>query len=128
MPQQGLLDSSAVYRVTNPATGQVISARVRVADTLWARAKGLLGRVEMAPDEGLLITRCDSVHTFFMKFPIDLLYLDRDFRVVKMVLEMEPSRMSFCLGKSSQVLELRGGVTKNQTRLIGTVLKFEKQA
>ena len=128
MAQPEPLDSNAVYRVTNAANGAVIAAKVRVADTMKTRAVGLLGRAGMTPDEGLLITRCDSIHTFFMKFPIDLLYLDKDFRVIRVVSDMGPSRMSFCLGKASQVLELKGGVAKNQAELAGAVLRFEKQA
>ncbi len=128
MAQPESLDRNAVYRVINTANGAVISARVRVADTMKTRAVGLLGRAGMAPDEGLLITRCDSVHTFFMKFPIDLLYLDQDMRVVRVVNNMGPSRMTFCLGRARHVLELKGGVAKDQAELAGSLLRFEKQA
>lgn len=122
------MESGVVYKVTNAATGAVIAVRVRVADTLKTRTKGLLGRDDMALDEGLLITRCDSVHTFFMKFPIDLLYLDKELRVVKVVSDMGPSRMSFCLGRARHVLELKGGATRDKAGLASALLKFEKQA
>jgi len=122
------LDRMAVYRVTNSLTGAVIAARVRVADTLMSRSVGLLNRASLESDEGLLITPCDSVHTFFMKFPIDLLYLDSEFRVVKVVPNMGPSRMSFCLGKARHVLELKGGITDSLPDMPGCVMKFEKQA
>ncbi len=122
------LDRTAVYRVTNEATGAVIASRVRVADTLKSRSVGLLNRASLDPDEGLLITPCDSIHTFFMRFPIDLLYLDEEFKVVKVVPNMGPSRMSFCLGKARHVLELKGGIATNIQDLVESVLKLEKQA
>lgn len=117
-----------MYRVTNEATGAVIASRVRVADTLKSRSVGLLNRASLDPDEGLLITPCDSIHTFFMRFPIDLLYLDEEFKVVKVVPNMGPSRMSFCLGKARHVLELKGGIATNIQDLVESVLKLEKQA
>jgi len=128
MTQPLALDRGAVYRVINTATGKVIAQKVRVADTLASRGKGLLGRTGMEPEEGLLITPCDSVHTFFMQFPIDLLYLDKDMRVVRVVADMGPSRMSFCLGKARHVLELMGGSSHTHSGLAGDQLKFEKQA
>ena len=122
------LDPDAEYVVRQAGTGQVIARRVRVAATLKSRAVGLLGRAGMDPEEGLLISPCDSVHTFFMRFPIDLLYLDAEFRVVRVVADMGPSRMSFCLGKARHVLELKGGITSAMSGLPGSTMVFEKQA
>ena len=128
MPQPGPLDRTAVYKVTNAETGVVIAARVRVADTPQSRSVGLLNRASLDPDEGLLITQCSSIHTFFMRFPIDVLYLDREYRVVRVVSNLAPSKLSFCLGKARHVLELMGGTTTNMDKLTGNMLKFDKQA
>ena len=61
----------------------VLATRLEVADSGPKRNKGLLGRDGLAPGEGLWIVPCESVHTFFMRFPIDLVYLDRKNTVKK---------------------------------------------
>ena len=66
-----------VLSVTNPARSTVLATCLEVADSGPKRNKGLLGRDGLAPGEGLWIVPCESVHTFFMRFPIDLVYLDR---------------------------------------------------
>jgi uncharacterized membrane protein (UPF0127 family) len=77
-----------------------------VADSLWTRGVGLLTRSSLGPAEGLLIEPCTSVHTFFMRFPIDVLYLDQDNVVVKKV-RMSPFRFSFGGSRAKRVLEVR---------------------
>src|SRR3954454_12780159 len=76
-----------------------------VADSLWTRGRGLLGRRSLAADQGLLITPCTSVHTWFMRFPIDVLYMDERDRVVKAT-SLKTYRMSFGGGRAKKVLEL----------------------
>ena len=73
----------ARLQVTNPARSTVLASRLEVADSGPKRNKGLLGREGLAPGEGLWIVPCESVHTFFMRFPIDLVYLDRKNRIKK---------------------------------------------
>jgi hypothetical protein len=70
---------------------------------------GLLGRRSLAEDEGLLLTPCTSIHTFFMRFPIDILYLDREHVVVKAVRAVRPFRFSACLRGAHSILELPAG-------------------
>ncbi|TAK76101.1 MAG: DUF192 domain-containing protein [Dehalococcoidia bacterium] len=83
-------------------------ADVRVARDFWSRGRGLLGRAALAPSEGLLIPKCASVHTWFMRFPIDVVYLGRDLDVRKVVTDLGPWRFSWCRGATS-VLELPAG-------------------
>ena len=66
--------------------------RIRVADTLPLRVRGLLGRPAPAPGEGLLITRCKRVHTVGMAYCIDVLYLDRDGQIVGVSHGVRPGR------------------------------------
>ena len=63
-----------------------------VAETFAERAKGLIGRTGLAPGEGMLIPRCNCIHTFFMSFPIDATFLDRSGEVVKSVRNVRPWR------------------------------------
>ena len=86
-----------------------VATKVRRAATARARAKGLLGRSEMPPEEGLWITPCPMIHTFFMRFPIDVLFLDKQGRVVRVVEKMPPWRISPWVISAHSVLELCGG-------------------
>jgi hypothetical protein len=82
--------------------------RVWRARSAWERLRGLLGRGPLAPDEALLIDRCASVHTFGMGFPIDLAFLDRDGRVLRIVPRVRPLRMAARPGARA-TLEMAAG-------------------
>ncbi len=82
-----------------------------IADTSEKRRTGLLRRERLEPGEGLWIAPCESVHTFFMKFAIDLVYLDRQYRVKKVRHAVVPWRASACLTADS-VLELPAGTLR----------------
>ena len=69
--------------------------RAEVARTFWQRFKGLMGRKALAKGEGMLILKCNSIHTCFMRFPIDATFLDCDDNVVKVVRNIRPWR--FCV-------------------------------
>ena len=71
----------------------VEGVRARVAEGFLARARGLIGRPPPPPGEGLLIPRCNAIHTFFMSYPIDATFLDKDGRVVKTVRNVRPWRL-----------------------------------
>ncbi len=88
--------------------GAVLCGRCVVAETMLGRARGLLGRAELAPGEGILLRPASSIHTFFMRFPIDVVFLDRNLVVRKLVYRLRPWRMAFGLG-SHAVLELPAG-------------------
>ena len=79
------------------------------ADTIVRRTVGLMGRRTLPEATGLLITPCSSVHTCFMRFPIDVVYLDRDQRVVKVVPALKPWRMSLGGRRAKATLELAAG-------------------
>ena len=71
---------------------EINGVKARVARTLFARIKGLIGTKRLPPGEGLLILHCNAIHTFFMSFAIDATFLDRDDRVVKVVRNIPPWR------------------------------------
>ena len=70
----------------------VNGVKAKVARTLFARMKGLIGTKRLPPGEGMLILRCNAIHTFFMSFAIDATFLDRHDRVVKVVRNIRPWR------------------------------------
>jgi uncharacterized membrane protein (UPF0127 family) len=95
-------------QVLNLTRGTVLATQLAKAHTVATRRKGLLGREGLLPGEGLWIAPCESVHTFFMHFPIDLVYLDRKLQVKKVRHSVAAWRMSACLAAHS-VLELPAG-------------------
>jgi uncharacterized protein len=81
---------------------------LRMADSFLARTRGLLGRRRLEPGEGLLIRRTSSVHTHFMRFAIDVVFLDGDGRVLKITRALRPWRFTGCRG-AADVVELAAG-------------------
>jgi uncharacterized protein len=109
-------DPNRRMHAANITRGTVLASSLEVADTGPARNRGLLNRDGLPPDGGLWIVPCQSVHTFFMKFPIDLVYLDARKRVRKVRSAVGPGRISFCLTAQS-VIELPvGAIQKSQTQ------------
>jgi len=79
---------------------------VEVAETFGERARGLIGRDDLPHGRGMLIPKCNCIHTCFMRFPIDATFLDRHGAVVKTVRDIRPWRFWVWGGwKASQVLE-----------------------
>jgi uncharacterized membrane protein (UPF0127 family) len=111
------------FEVTNSTRGTVLATCLEVADSAPKRSKGLLGRVGLAPGEGLWIAPCESVHTFFMRFPIDLVYLDRKNKVKKVRSDVGAWRLSACLSAHS-VLELPAGMIRSTRTEPGDTLEF----
>jgi uncharacterized protein len=88
--------------------GNVVCERCLLAETPLARLRGLLGRSDLPAGEGLLLRPAGSVHTAFMRFPIDVVFLDRADKVLKVAHELPPWRMASCRGARA-VLELPAG-------------------
>jgi len=101
-----------------------LADRAEVADTSAKRRTGLLKHTGLEPGEGLWIVPCESVHSFFMKFTIDVLYLDRKHRVKKIRPEMAPWRISGCLTAHS-VLELPAGTITRTGTVRGDQLEIK---
>ena len=89
--------------------GKVIARRVKCADTSAQRRKGLLGQSQMDPEEGLYIAPCEWVHTFGMKFAIDVAFLAADGRVLTIHHSLKPNRLSNISFRAAGVLELAAG-------------------
>lgn len=82
---------------------------VETARSFMERAAGLMGRPALPVGSALLIYRCPSIHTFFMRFDLDLVFLDRDFRVVKVVRNVAPFRLVFGGAGAAAVVEMTAG-------------------
>jgi uncharacterized protein len=104
--------------------GSVACHRCVVADTPSARMRGLLGRSGLEEGECLLITPANSVHMLFMRFAIDVVFVDRDMVVRKIVEALKPWRMAGCLGARS-ALELPAGAASRHGITVGERLALE---
>jgi uncharacterized protein len=109
--------------VHNVTRNTLLADSAEIADRGAARRKGLLGRAELRPGEGLWIVPCESVHTIGMQFAIDLVYLDRNKRVKKVRRRVVPLRMSACLMAHS-VLELPPGTIERTETKAGDQLQL----
>jgi uncharacterized protein len=106
--------------------GKVVCERCAVADSFLTRLRGLLGRHELPSGEGLLISPCSSIHTWFMRFPIDVVFLERDLRVVGVAADVRPWRLRWRKG-ARQVLELAAGEAAARGIHVGDRLTFDRE-
>jgi uncharacterized protein len=115
---------SALIQVTNERTGEALGHSVRVARTLRARVRGLLGRRGLDAGEGLWIEPCSSIHMFFMRFPIDAVFTDSSGRVVRIVPHLKPWRLALGGRGAHAVLELPEGTVARLSTRRGDLLRI----
>ena len=97
-----------------------------MADTFFPRMIGLLNRKFLKEGEGLVITSCQQIHMIFMRFPIDVIFVNKTHKVVGLVRNIQPFSLSPIFWKASFVIELPiAAIEKSQTQL-GDILEFEK--
>ncbi len=95
--------------VNNQTRSTLLGDKIELAETAWARARGLLGRAALAEGEGLLIARCNAIHMFFMRFAIDVAFIDDGDRVVQVIHAIRPWRATRFYPKATAALELPAG-------------------
>jgi uncharacterized membrane protein (UPF0127 family) len=120
-----VINKTLKISVRNETKGAVLATSALVADSSETRRTGLLKHTALPEGEGLWIVPCEGVHSFWMKFSIDVLYLDREKKVRKIRHDMKPWKVSFCLPAHS-VLELPAGTAKRTNTRPGDQLVFEK--
>lgn len=113
------------YRVTNTTRNTLLGDRVALADGFLTRLKGLMGVTHLPLGEGLHIVPCTSIHTFFMRIPIDVLFLDRELNVVDVRSAMPAWRMSRYYPSARSVLELPAGTAEAAQTRPGDRLAFD---
>ena len=110
-------------KVANASKGSIVAEDVDIADTFWSRFRGLMGRASLPLGKGLFLNRTSSIHTAFMRFPIDVVFVDRASRVLKVVPELKPFRAALSRGHSA--LELPAGGAGRAHIEQGDVLQLE---
>jgi uncharacterized protein len=119
---QGMSPTTARVR---KAAGDVVCERCEVPRSSFARMRGLLGRTSLEPGSGMLIDAAPSVHMFFMRFPIDVVFLDRDWKVVRVVHALKPWRVAGAR-RAVAALELPAGAAGEAGLVEGDVLVLEE--
>ncbi len=103
--------------------GRIVCPHCEVADSFVSRLRGLLGRDSLPAGHGLFLSPASSIHTFFMRFPIDVVFLDRDLVVRRVVSELPRSRFASARG-ARRVLELPAGQARASGIAEGMRLSF----
>lgn len=111
----------SVFNITKK---KVICRKIRIADTFFTRLKGLLGCSGLREGEGLLIRPCQSVHTFGMFFSIDVLFLTEAGKVVGLVKELHPWRVSSVCKEAVLTLEIGAGKIEELEIEVGDQLEI----
>lgn len=114
-------------KITNKTKNTFLAEKVVVADTLFKRTKGLLGTKDFRSGEAMVIKNCNSVHTFFMSFPIDILFVDKSCRVLKAISSLKPFRITPLYFKADFVVELPVGTIESSSTTIGDLLSLQPQ-
>jgi uncharacterized membrane protein (UPF0127 family) len=101
-----------------------IATDVAVADGMWSRFMGLMGTRELPAGHGLCLKPCSQIHMFFMRFPIDAVFIDGDGRVVRCYPELKPWRVTRIVSKAKACLELPAGSIATSQLQAGDVLRL----
>lgn len=112
------MEPAREYTVLNQDRGSTLAKRVRVAGTSRARRDGLLRISNLDIEAGLWIAPCEAIHTFGMRMPLDILFLDRKWRVRKIRYALKPGRIAVCL-QADSVLELAAGAISRSATGLG---------
>lgn len=117
---------SETIAVLNTTRNCALGERIQVADTSLSRMVGLLGKPGLEPGTGLLIRPSQAIHTVAMRFPIDVLFVDRKWKVVHLRSAMVPYRMTGIHWRARCVLELPAGVIAQTSTAVGDQLAIQK--
>jgi len=113
-------------KVINASKNTVLATNALLADSFFSRAVGLLHRKGLEADEALILTRCQSIHMFFMRFAIDVIFADKDNRVVGLTPHIKPYQMSPIFFKASYAVELPVGTIQRSQTTVGDRLEIKE--
>lgn len=116
-----------MWILMNTSNNQVVATRVGRADSYMQRLVGLLGRKSLASDEGLWIEPCDSIHTFFMRFAIDVAFVDASGTVIRRIDALKPWRATRIHSKAAACVELAPGTLQQAKVEVGSRLALLRE-
>ena len=115
--------ANEVLRLTRQ-DGTEVSKHVTIAGSLWSRFVGLMGRRELADGAALCIRPCSSIHMFFMRFPIDAVFVDADGAIVRVYASIKPWRATWIVRGAKACLELPAGTATKHGLEVGSRLEL----
>jgi uncharacterized membrane protein (UPF0127 family) len=118
-----LKNPTAAHRLENDRNGRILAHRVATAFDSSSRRKGLLGRDSLPPESALIIAPTNAIHTFFMRFAIDVAFMSREGRVLKVYRALRPWRIASALGAHA-VIELPAGALMDADTRPGDTLRL----
>lgn len=118
-----VLQNHPTVLISNPRTHQMLADRAVPARSYFSRMKGLLGTRNLETGEGLVIERCNAIHTFFMKMKIDVVFVDRAGLVVRHFAEAPAFRFFWGGWKARSVIELPPGTLRRTGTQLGDLLE-----
>ena len=110
--------------VHNQTRNTSLILKGRVADTFWLRLKGLLGANPLQQGEGLVLVGEKSIHTLFMGFALDVVYVNKSYQVIRVETNMVPFRLGPFVAQAAYVLELPVGTISASATQVGDQLRF----
>jgi uncharacterized protein len=113
-------------KIYNRATGRCLAEQVELANTFFKRLRGLMFRWRLSSAEALWLRPCNGVHTFCMFFAIDVIFLDKDLRIVKLVENMRPFCLTIPHLAASSVVETRAHTISRAGLKVGDQLRIER--
>lgn len=111
--------------IVNVTRGTTISRHIDIAASFWARAQGLIGRADLPADHALVLHPCNGVHALFLTFPLDVIYLDRDDRVLR-VFCLQPWHVGPIVWQSKTVIEMPTGTAARTATVVGDLIAWRE--
>ncbi len=112
-------------KVTNQTRGTLVAASTSEARSFAQKLFGLMGRARLPESGGLIIYRTNWIHTFWMRFPLDVIYVDRERRVVGLDESLPPNRVGKPFWPAQAVIELSAGAVRASRTQVGDQLQFD---
>ncbi len=106
----------------NRSKNQIICSEVIVATSFWQRSRGLIGKKELSADAAMWICECNWIHTFFMSFPIDAVFINKKMIVQQIKYNIHPGRLTLPVWKAHSVIEMASGTAQQNRIAIGDQL------
>ncbi|HEX7561225.1 MAG TPA: DUF192 domain-containing protein [Candidatus Humimicrobiaceae bacterium] len=113
-----------LFRIKADHSDLLISNDLKIADTFFRKLFGLVFSAPLKEGEGLLINNCNSIHTFWMRYSVDVLFLDSDNRVIRFYEDLKPFRVSPFIRGASKTIELKSGSVRVCSLKTGDWLKL----
>lgn len=116
-----------LYRIVNETKGVTIVSLAKIASNFFSRLLGLMFKKKIKKDEALIFYQAPSIHTFFMRFPIDIVFLDKTMKVKRIVNCLRPGKAVICKG-AYVTIEFFSGKIKDENISLGDQIKILPQS